>query len=108
MIWQVYNNIENLYQKAENIRLGIEYKMNPFSLRAGYARNSSPLVETEEVLFENFSFGAGVDYGGYYFDIAYVLSEANDTYQMYSSDFINSTDLAYTNHNVVLTLGLRY
>ena len=25
------NNIENLYQKAENIRLGIEYKMNPFT-----------------------------------------------------------------------------
>ena len=102
------NNIESLYQKAENIRLGIEYKMNPFSLRAGYARNSSPIIETEEVLFENFSFGAGIDYGGYYFDIAYVLSQANDTYQMYSNEFVNSTDLAYTNHNMVLTLGLRY
>ena len=102
------NNIESLYQKAENIRLGIEYKMNPFSLRAGYARNSSPVIETEEVLFENYSFGAGIDYGGYYFDIAYVLSQANDTYHMYSNEFVNSTDLAYTNHNMVLTLGLRY
>ena len=102
------NNIESLYQKAENIRLGIEYKINPISLRAGYARNSSPVIETEEILFENFSFGAGIDYRRYYFDIAYILSQANDTYQMYSNEFVNSTGLAYTNHNMVLTLGLRY
>jgi hypothetical protein len=27
---------------------------------------------------------------------------------MYNSEFINSTELVYTNHNVVITLGLRY
>jgi predicted porin len=102
------NNIESLYQKAENIRLGIEYKMDAISLRAGYARSSSPIIESEDLLSENYSFGAGIDYGSYYFDFAYVLSQANDTYQMYNSQFVNSTDLAYTNHHAVITLGLRY
>ena len=102
------NNIESLYQKAENIRLGVEYKMDAISLRAGYARSSSPIIESEDLLSENYSFGAGIDYGSYYFDFAYVLSQANDTYQMYNSQFVNSTDLAYTNHHAVITLGLRY
>ena len=102
------NNIESLYQKAENIRLGIEYKMDAISLRAGYTRSSSPNIESEDLLSENYSFGAGIDYGSYYFDFAYVLSQANDTYQMYNSQFVNSTDLAYTNHHAVITLGLRY
>ena len=102
------NTIKDTYQKSENIRLGAEYKMNPFSLRVGYARHSSPLVESEDLLYENYSFGAGINYGSYYFDLAYTLSQANDSYQMYSNEFVNSTDLAYTNHNVVITLGLRY
>ena len=102
------NNIESLYQKAENIRLGIEYKMNAISLRAGYARSSSPKIEIEDLLSENYSFGAGIDYGSYYFDFAYVLYQSNDTYQMYNSQFVNSTELAYTNHHAVITLGLRY
>ena len=65
-------------------------------------------IESEDLLSENYSFGAGIDYGSYYFDFAYVLSQANDTYQMYNSQFVNSTELAYTNHYAVITLGLRY
>jgi hypothetical protein len=102
------NNIESNYGKTENIRLGVEYKMDTYSFRAGYIRNSSPLLENEEILSENFSFGTGVNYGSYYFDLAYILSQRSDNYQMYNSEFINSTDLVYTNHNVVITLGLRY
>ena len=30
------NTIKDTYQKSENIRLGAEYKMNPFSLRVGH------------------------------------------------------------------------
>lgn len=102
------NNIESNYGKTENIRLGVEYKMDTYSFRAGYIRNSSPLLENEEILSENFSFGTGINYGSYYFDLAYILSQRSDNYQMYNSEFINSTDLIYTNHNVVITLGLRY
>ena len=82
--------------------------MDTYSFRVGYIRNSSPLLENEEILSENFSFGTGVNYGSYYFDLAYILSQRQDNYQMYNSEFINSTDLVYTNHNVVITLGLRY
>ena len=102
------NTIDNIYHKSENIRLGIEMKADPFSLRAGYARNSSPFKDKDELSRENFSFGAGVNYSSYYFDFAYVLSQGNDQYQMYNEQFVNPTDLAYTNHNLVITLGFRY
>ena len=102
------NTINNIYQKAENIRLGFEMKMEPFSLRAGYIRNSSPLKNHDEPSTEKFSFGTGINYGSYYFDFAYILSQGNDKYQMYSEEFVNATDLAYTNHNLLITLGFRY
>jgi len=102
------NTIDNIYHKSENIRLGIEMKADPFRLRAGYSRHSSPFKNNEELSRENFSFGAGINYGSYYFDLAYVLSQAHDQYQMYSEEFINPTELVYTNHNLVITLGFRY
>jgi len=102
------NTIDNIYHKSENIRLGLELKADPFSLRAGYARYSSPFKNNDELSRENFSFGAGVNYGSYYFDLAYVLSQAHDQYQMYNEEFINPTELVYTNHNLVITLGFRY
>ena len=102
------NTIDNIYHKSENIRLGIEMKVDPFSLRAGYARNSSPFKDNDELSRENFSFGAGVNYNSYYFDFAYVLSQGHDQYQMYGEQFVNPTGLVYTNHNLVITLGFRY
>ena len=102
------NTINNIYQKAENIRLGFEMKMEPFSLRAGYTRNSSPLKDNNEPSNENFSFGTGINYGSYYFDFAYILTQGNDKYQMYNEEFVTATDLAYTNHNLLITLGFRY
>tara|TARA_B110000438_G_scaffold52248_1_gene52480 strand:+ start:2811 stop:4325 length:1515 start_codon:yes stop_codon:yes gene_type:complete len=102
------NTIDNIYHKSENIRLGIEMKADPFRLRAGYSRYSSPFKNNEELSRENFSFGAGINYGSYYFDFAYVLSQAHDQYQMYNEQFVNPTDLVYTDHNLVITLGFRY
>ena len=83
-------------------------KADPFRLRAGYSRYSSPFKNNEELSRENFSFGAGINYGSYYFDFAYVLSQAHDQYQMYNEQFVNPTDLVYTDHNLVITLGFRY
>ena len=83
-------------------------KADPFRLRAGYSRHSSPFKNNEELSRENFSFGAGINYGSYYFDLAYVLSQAHDQYQMYNEEFVNPTELVYTNHNLVITLGCRY
>ena len=50
--------IKNTYQKTENIKLGAEININPFVLRAGYAKYGS--VCRKRFSRENFSYGIGI------------------------------------------------
>jgi len=104
------NAINNTFIKTENIRFGAETKFKKLNLRAGYALYGSPYKNDndESLNRENFSFGLGVNNGGYYIDFAYVLSQYKENYQMYNEEFIASKDLIHTNHNLLVTLGFRY
>ena len=57
---------------------------------------------------ENFSFGLGLNNGGYFFDIAYILSQGMNEHKLYSNDYIAPISLVNTNHNLIFTLGFRY
>jgi hypothetical protein len=100
-------NIKNLYQRTENIRLGAEVNIKPFVLRSGYAKYGSAFAN-KDFSRENFSFGIGINNGGYFFDVAYVLSQGMDEHKLYSEDYIAPVDLVNTNHNLIFTLGFRY
>ena len=104
------NAITNTFTKTENIRVGAETKLEKLSLRAGYAKFGSPIRDDfdEELSRENFSFGIGLNNGSYYIDFAYIFSEYNEKYQMYSEEFVAARELINSNHNVLLTLGFRY
>ena len=107
-------NIEELYTKTSNIRLGAEMNVRPFIIRAGYSRYGIPttkessLFSNEEYSSENYSFGLGINNGGYFFDVAYVLSQGNSEHLLYDEDYISPIALVNTNHTLVLTLGFRY
>jgi hypothetical protein len=111
---QVFNDennaITNTFTKTENIKVGAETKLEKLSLRAGYAKFGSPLRDDydEELSRENFSFGIGLNNGSYYIDFAYIFSEYNEKYQMYSEEFVSASELVNSNHNILLTLGFRY
>ena len=101
------NVIQELYTKTSNIRLGAEINVKPFVIRAGYSKYGSAFAN-KDYSKENFSFGLGINNGGYYLDAAYVLSQGNSEHLLYSDDYINPTSLVNTNHNLVFTLGFRY
>ena len=44
----------------------------------------------------------------YFLDIAYTLSQNNEEHKLYSEEYINPTLIINTNHNILLTLGIRY
>ena len=101
------NVIQELYTKASNIRLGAEINVKPFVVRAGYSKYGSAFAN-KDYSKENFSFGLGINNGGYYLDAAYVLSQGNGEHLLYSEDYINPVSLVNTNHSLVFTLGFRY
>ena len=101
------NVIKDLYSQATNIRLGAEINLKPFIVRAGYAKYGSEFAN-KDYSKENFSFGLGINNGGYYLDAAYVLSQGNGEHLLYGEDYINPVSLVNTNHSLVFTLGFRY
>ena len=101
------NVIQELYTKASNIRLGAEINVKPFVIRAGYSKYGSAFAD-KDYSKENYSFGLGINNGGYYLDAAYVLSQGNGEHLLYGEDYINPTSLVNTNHSLVFTLGFRY
>jgi hypothetical protein len=101
------NVIQKLYTKASNIRLGAEINIKPFVVRAGYSKYGSAFAN-KDYSKENFSFGLGINNGGYYLDAAYVLSQGNGEHLIYNEDYINPVSLVNTNHSLVFTLGFRY
>ena len=88
--------ISNLYQKTENIKIGAEMNIKPFILRTGYAKLGSAFAN-KDFSRENFSYGLGINNGGYYFDIAYVLSQGANEHLLYSEEYIAPTSLVNTN-----------
>ena len=99
--------IANIYQRTENIKLGAEMTIKPFVLRAGYSKYGSAFVE-KDFSSENFSYGIGINNGGYFFDVSYVLSQGKTEDLLYGEDYISPINLVNTKHNLIFTLGFRY
>ena len=101
------NIIQELYTKTSNIRLGTEINLKPFIIRCGYSKYGSAFAN-KDYSKENYSFGIGINNGGYYLDVSYVLSQGNGEQLLYSEDYIDPISIVNTNHNLVFTIGFRY
>ena len=102
------NIIKEEYAKATNIRLGGEANFNPFRLRIGYALYGSPYKNNQEYEMENYSAGAGIDFGSSFLDFSYTISRNTSEYSMYSPETETNTILNNQKHYLFFTLGFRY
>ncbi len=102
------NIIKDLYGEATNIRVGAEANLNPFKLRAGYALYGSPYKNNTEFEMENYSAGAGVDFGSSFIDFSYTISNYSSEYSMYNPDTETRALLNSESHYLLFTLGFRY
>jgi hypothetical protein len=102
-------SIRNNFRLTHNIRIGTEWRLDPFRLRAGYRFQGDPLKNNFNVdnSSSTYSFGIGIKQEEYYFDMGYsmklyraeseIIGEYND---------VASVDLK--SHYISMTLGFRF
>lgn len=102
-------NIRSNFRSTHNVRIGTEWRLDPFRLRAGYRYQGDPIKNNFNV--DNsasiYSFGFGVKQEDYYFDMAYALKfhKSESTIVADQDDFA-SVDLK--DHYISFTLGFRF
>ncbi|MBB6498296.1 OmpP1/FadL family transporter [Pedobacter cryoconitis] len=106
------NFIKNNYGSAFNYRVGGEYKIDQFSLRAGYGYSGTPYKVDPGNLSAIKSYSGGIGYriNQYYIDLAYQRVETNNFFSPYFLDN-GSEPLATTKvarNNIFMTVGVRF
>lgn len=102
-------NIRNNFQMTQNVRIGTEWRLDPFRIRAGYRFQGDP-IKNSFVASQNasiYSLGFGIKQEDYYFDMSYALKMYNSqTVIVAENDDFATTELR--DHYITFTLGFRF
>lgn len=127
----VNSNIKDVFQGANIVRVGVEYRVTPqFSLRAGYNAQScnvkqaavdgnvevltsgtDPSFSLDTKVTQYISCGLGYKYKGWYFDAAYVHKNRESKYQAYTNwdgNIAPSANVKENYNSVVLSVGYKF
>jgi hypothetical protein len=108
---EVNSYIRNRYTSAGNIRIGGEVRLDPISLRVGYALYGSPFATGINKAADRASYTAGIGYrkNSFYVDFAYVLSQHFDYSYLYDPSInTNVVKNNYTSSSFVFSFGVRF
>jgi len=106
--------IKGNYRAALNYRVGGEYKIDNFSLRAGYGLNGSPYKgdsNESDSAIKYYTGGIGYRVSAYYVDVAYQRTQTTNIFNPYELDDVSQQPTAITKvnrNNVFLTVGVRF
>lgn len=97
------------YQSAVNYRLGAEYKLERFMLRAGYGVQGSPYKELKNEI-KTYSAGLGYRFSKFYLDLSYQNMKFDTEMKPYTlqSGTAPSASIENAKNNVYVTLGARF
>lgn len=102
-------SIKSNFQAAQNIRVGTEWRLDPFRIRVGYRYMGDPIKSNFNVdnSSNTYSFGVGIKQEDYYFDVSYSLKMYEVTVPVIDAlnDF-STADLK--DHYITFTLGFRF
>jgi hypothetical protein len=106
-------DIRALYQPVYNLRGGVEYRLDAFKIRAGYAYMPQPFKTTQNDVsnqLERITTGVGYRQKNFYLDLAVVYSVGNNTYRPYTINSQNSPLVNYSpkSTNFIFTIGLPF
>lgn len=106
------NAVRNKYQAGHNIRVGGEVRLNPLSIRAGFAYYGNPYASNVNNSTNRLSISGGVGYRDpkdrFYFDFALVNTRMKENYYFYSPDLANPVVNEWSATTGVLTVGFRF
>lgn len=103
------NDIQNNYMATGNIKIGTEWRFDPFSVRGGYALYGNPYKNNiNDGGRSSYSIGFGIKEAEYYIDLAYVLSQSSSKYYLYDPAIVNPAKVNTNSNSILLTFGFRY
>ena len=103
------NHIRSNFRLTQNVRVGTEWRIDPFRVRAGYRYQGNSLNNAfvADYSANTYSLGFGIKDDDYYFDMAYALKMyKNPTTVIEAQSDYASTDLR--DHYITFTLGVRF
>ncbi len=101
------NAIREIYQAANNFRLGTEWRYGALNFRGGYALSANPYVTGINSAMPSYSLGLGIRERSFYIDLGWVYSEYDDEYYLYSG-IESPARTTISNNTFMLTLGIKY
>lgn len=132
----ITSDIKTYYKAANIVRLGAEYRLTPqFSLRAGYAHESTPtkseFQNSKELVYTSNPYdsgtnpaytvdkstqyitcGLGYRYQNFYADAAYVHRKQQSTYHPFTANEYTATpysaSLDQKSNNIVVSIGVKF
>ncbi|MDT0675752.1 OmpP1/FadL family transporter [Autumnicola musiva] len=99
-------NIENDFRAASSYRVGGEYRIQNFSLRAGYRFEQSPYEnETTVSDLTGYSGGVGFNFGTVKLDLAYSRAEYSTATPLFNVGLTDAPEIDRNLSNIILTLS---
>lgn len=102
---EVNNNMNNLLDVSNEIRIGGEYKIEALSLRAGYRYEQSPYKNGNTIGDLNgYSGGLGYSFGSIKADLSYSYAKRDSNQGFFSQGFTDGANITTKNNNFTMTL----
>jgi opacity protein-like surface antigen len=104
-------NIRSKYTVASNLRVGAEARIQPMSVRIGYALYGNPYKPAEKMDGTRTSYTAGIGFreDNFFVDFAYVYTQWNEDYYLYDPDVIaGPSKNSMLSSSVLMTLGFKF
>lgn len=93
---------------SHTIKIGGEYNMKPFRLRGGFATQSSPYKQSDNLQSMTFSGGIGYSKKEFYMDLGYAYKTTEETISLNAYEGPEGdADGTYSENQIVLTVGFR-
>lgn len=99
------SNMNSVLQNTGELRIGGEYKIEAWSLRAGYRYEQSPYKNSKTMGdLTGYSAGLGYNFGSTKLDFAYSSAKRDSQQGFFNQGFTDGAKINSTNNNVSVTL----
>ena len=102
--------VRDKYTSTSNIRAGAEIKLQPLSIRAGWAYYGSPYRSSvkNDGSRMSYTFGLGFRDENMFFDLAYIYTTTSEDYYPYDPNIVKPAVAESTASSFMMTLGFKF
>ena len=102
--------IREKYMEGNNLRIGTEWRLNPMTIRGGFAYYGSPYKRGTGNDGSRIDYSAGIGFRdeNFFLDFAYVLSQTSENYYFYDASKIGPSVNDMKSSSVLMTLGFKF